>query len=301
MMALGHSINEASEGKNQQYLDIMKLKEFEEISTIAYVHDVSIGRTKAETGFVKLYLKDCNSKVITATLFDVEDFTMSGVNVTQFKHRPVRLLCIVQEFRGQLSLIIDGKNGIQLYDGEFDYDQFIGRLDSNLESLEKDLNVIGCKYTVDTDAWRNSLLDNLAGGSYGAYARLVEYAYDTVSGYVKYMSVAEREDVLKSFAITAEYYYRYLQKQQKLSVVGTVAVYPFIQEIMQITDGDDSKTVILDVFGAVVGLSEPKHLYAHLIKNAFDTANTTIRLQSRYKSMVVGTTTRIGGAELSKY
>ena len=85
MIFLGNGATERKYKDEEKYLDISKLKEFEQITTIAYVHDVSVGRTKMESGFVKLFLKDCNSNVVSAILFDVENFVFSGINIMQFK------------------------------------------------------------------------------------------------------------------------------------------------------------------------------------------------------------------------
>ena len=46
MIFLGNGATEGKYKDEEKYLDISKLKEFEQITTIAYVHDVSVGRTK---------------------------------------------------------------------------------------------------------------------------------------------------------------------------------------------------------------------------------------------------------------
>ena len=48
MIFLGNGATEGKYKDEEKYLDISKLKEFEQITTIAYVHDVSVGRTKME-------------------------------------------------------------------------------------------------------------------------------------------------------------------------------------------------------------------------------------------------------------
>ena len=55
MIFLGNGATEGKYKDEEKYLDISKLKEFEQITTIAYVHDVSVGRTKMES--CKTFLK----------------------------------------------------------------------------------------------------------------------------------------------------------------------------------------------------------------------------------------------------
>lgn len=300
MISLGHSANEKSYKDTDKYLDLTKLKEFEQVTVIAYVYDVSVGRTKMESGFVKLFLKDSNSRIVSAILFDVENFVFSGINVMQFKHRAVTLRCMVQNFKGQVSLLIDGDSGIRLYDEEFDYDRFVGRMHSDLSVVKKDADSVGADF-VDIESWQNTQIDEIASGAIGAYGRLVELAYSSVSMYAKYLEEKNAHDLKMAFFVTAEWYFRYLKKQQYLSVVGTVTAYPCIQAISQLLAEDDSKIVALDSFGAVVGLSAPKHLFAHYVNNAFNNTLTNMKLENRYKSMPMATTVHIGGVDLSKY
>lgn len=300
MIFLGNGATERKYKDEEKYLDISKLKEFEQITTIAYVHDVSVGRTKMESGFVKLFLKDCNSNVVSAILFDVENFVFSGINIMQFKHRAVQLRCLVQNFKGQISLLIDGETGIKLYDDEFDYNRFVGRMDSDLSIVTEDAKRLVADF-IDVESWKNTQIDEIASGAIGAYGRVVELAYCKVDKYAGYFAGDDARDLRMSFLVTAEWYFRYLKKQQFVSVVGAVTAYPCMQAISQVLENDNCKIVALDSFSAVVGLSAPKHLFAHLINNAFSSVLLEMKLINRYGSMPVATTVYVGGVELSKY
>ena len=119
-----------------QLLDMQHIPEMTTVERIAYVYDVSLGVSKLEDGFVKFFLKDCNAAVTTAVMFNVEKFFESGMKASAFKGKPIRFKCMAQEFNGRLSLVIDGNYGVSIYDGPFEYERFIGKLDSDVVSVQ---------------------------------------------------------------------------------------------------------------------------------------------------------------------
>ena len=190
MESYGRSINDAKVAK---YLDMNGIPEAVAVDRLAYVHDVSLGNTKYGDGFITFFLKDCNAKIVTARLFNVADAMMSGMSIAGFKHKPVQLRCVAQEFNGSLSLIIDGVSGISVYDGEFDFDRFIGRVNSDLTEVE------AAGVEVDS-AWKRIPVEGIADGKLGGYARVVELAFGCIKPFMN-------EEMAGIFSEVANYYF----------------------------------------------------------------------------------------------
>lgn len=297
MESLGRSVNESK----VKYLDMNSIPEFTSVQRIAYVHDVSIGMTKMESGFVKFFLKDCNANLTTAILFDVEDFLFSGVNATAFKHKPVIFRCIAQDYKGRLSLVIDGKEGISVYDGDFDFDRFIGREQYSMAALEKCMPEYGIDAELPFSEWASCSIEELSRGKVGAYNRLVELAFGTLEPILNTLPFDEAKKLLTVFITVADYNYQYMKTKRHTDVIGNLGVLPLLNRLSNKMDGDDNKILCQDALSSVAGLNKPKHLYAHLIKNAFENAQQTLCLQTQFNAMPFGAKAYAGGVELSKY
>lgn len=284
---------------NSKYLDVNKLVEGIVFHGVAYVHDVSLGMSKFESGFVKFFLKDCNANVITATLFDVEDFMMSGISVAALRHKAIEFKGATQEYRGRKSIVIDGREPVKVYDGEFDYARFIGTVKSDLSDFER--TCVDADITIDNVNWEKTSFDELCRGKCGAYSRFIELSFGTCKPMLNAFTDEERKEFLSTFVITAENYFKYLKKHQNIEVIGSLGVYELLSCISSKYADDNAKMIYLDTLSAVVGADKPKHLYAHLIKEAFDTARFTLTLQSQYETMPIGTKMHVGGVDLSKY
>lgn len=296
MEYVGKSITEE---QTIPYLDMQKIPELKEVQRIAYVHDVTYGTSRNDSGYVRFFLKDCNGNTTIAMLFDVEDFMMSGIKIAAFKHKPVVFKCVVQEHRGKLSLILSGKEGVRIYDGPFDYNRFIGSVEFSSVAMQDCILSMGVDAQISR--WDTTAIEELARGKYGAYNRVVELAFGALSPVIYGMEENAGKELLDTFLITAEYYFRYLKDKQSTDVIGTLGIYSYLYTISQRYHDNNNKLLYLDALSAVVGSDKPKHLYAHLIKNAFENAKTTLVLQQQFDVIPMGTKTFVGGVELSKY
>lgn len=293
MEAVGRSVN--STGGIPE-LDMNTIPEFKPVERIAYVHDVSVGMSKFDSSFVKFFLKDCHGDTVMATLFDVQD-VLRGVKVAAFKHKAVKFMCVAQEFHGRLSLTIDGAIGIQVYDGPFDYDKFIGSVNYDFTQLHG--AYIHAGMDVSVDGWNRCSIEELGKGRYGAYCRMVQLAFSHIYPYV--CTDELNEELLSCFSVTADAYFRYLSKKQNTEVIGSLGIYEQINRVSVQYSESDSKLLYVDCIAAVAGTDKPKHFYAHLIKSAFDSAKTSLAMEIQFNSMPLGTKAYVGGVEISKY
>lgn len=296
MESLGNSAKNESV---QKYLNLSTMPEFKPFECLAYVHDVSLGVSKFDSGFIRFFVKDCKANITTATLFDVENFLLSGIDAMAFKHKAVKLTAVAQEYRGRKTLIIDGVKGITLYDGEFDYSKFVGRVDYDLTGVESMVERTGI--SLDTGEWLAEPIDTLMKGRNGGYCRLIEVVGGILQSVAGGMSDKDVKELETAFMVVANYYYRYLKRFQHLEGIGELGVYSLVNQLNAQYNGDDSVTVYIDALLAVTGAAKPRHLIAHVISNAFTMAKQTLELTVAFETVPMGMKCYVGGVELSKY
>ena len=292
MESYGSSINNTE----TKLLDMSRIPEAVPLTRIAYVHDVKLGRTKYDSGFITFILKDCNARVVPARLFDVANEDMTGVSVAGFKHKPVELRCVAQEFNGAISLIVDGIGGIKVIDAPVGLNQFIGQVESDLTDYVGALSTatkdVGPEWM--SSAWQRVPLESIADGKLGGYAKVVEIAFGALKPQIT-------DELLQAFAVTAYYYFEYLKTKQAVDVLGSLSAYQILNTVTQRFTDSESKFVYLDCLRSTIGMNKPLHLYAHLISGAFQFAETSLLLSQRFETQASGTKAFVGGVELSKY
>lgn len=279
------------------YLDMKHIQECCELTKIAYVHDISFGQTKYQDGFIKFFLKDCNSEIVVARLFRPENFMLSGVNAASFKHKPVIFKCVAQAFNGSLSLVLCGDPAIQVYQGEFDYKQFIGQAEFDLSALQQFYNEIDPDW-VPPVKWGTSSVDSILNGKAGGFARLAECAFSCL---IPFLTENNANELLPSFVIAMENWFDYIQIAQNTEVVGSLPAYDILQTISTRYCNDNNKLLYLDCTRAVIGTDKPMHFFAHLIKDAVTYSKKMLQLSDKFSTQLLGTKCFTGGVELSKY
>ena len=282
------------------YLDVSALAEGMVYTKVAYVQSVSTGLQKNAAGFITFYLKDCNANLITARLFNVEDFMLSGVKGSALAKHPVKITFVPQEFNGRMSLVIDGKIGVELYTGEFDYKRFTGSVDVDLTKAE----AIG-KACMPEDWELNPMystasFDYVGQGRAGAFASIFNSALVTVSGYCALPGV-NKESLLTVFFNAMEQYFQILMNRQKLSAFGNFEDFKFINSVSVKFSSDDNCMCIVDTVKALSGASKPLGYEAALIKNAVDGAMFALNASLALQSVPFGTKTMVNGVDVLKY
>jgi hypothetical protein len=294
------SINDLS-GSSDLYLDISKLVEGLTYEKVALVTSADASLTKANTGFAKFYLKDLNANVVTAYLFDVENFAFCGVKLSGFKNRPVILKFVVQHFNGGLSLVVDREYGIKVYDGEFDRGRFIGKYDID-EGMVKSMasRCFGSKWEFPVE-YRVRAFSNIGQGRVGAFGKLVELSLHQLNGYLSLSGVVEK-DLLGVFFVATEFYFRILEAREVYGFLEGVKSLEIISSLNQYDYWDsEMKAIVIDTVMPLAGLGKPKHLYSHLIHNAVQMSADAMNLILANNRMIVGASSNIGGVLLSKY
>lgn len=286
---------------NDIFLDVSKLVEGLIYERVALVISANAGTTKTNSGFARFYLKDINSNVVCARLFDVKDFVSCGINLAEFKNRPVKLRFIAQGFNGGLSLIVDGEYGIKSYDGDFDRSKFIGSYSFNSDVIELFARDCGmpADWTLPVE-YKVASFQEIGQGRVGAFAKMVEICSRCLSGYLALDGV-DRDELAQAFFVTIECYYRLLKAKEVYGFLEDIKAFDIVSGIDTMSYNKELKAIVLDCVRPLAGFGHPKHLFSHLINNSINNAIANLDLVLCNNQLIVGASTKIGGVSLSKF
>lgn len=284
-------------GDGDEYLDVSTLADGVTYEKVALVVDATPGVTKMMSGFAKFYLKDVNANVIRAVLFDVKDFVFSGLKMSAFKNKPVKLRFAVQEWGGSLSLIIDGSFGIEEYSGDFDYSRFVGSIDFDREFLNQFYSRFDDVVPEDLHFMTDSTLGQ---GRTGALGKIMESVVVTLSSYSGLLgdSFGSLMHVCHK-GLIAEY--RLSKLRQRESVFSDAKVFELFTSLNNLYLEDPYYLQVHDLMRCIFEYGKPKHLFSHLFLKAFDNAVSSLNLLLLNNGLVVGSSLSLGGVELSKF
>ena len=285
-------------GEADNYLRVSELCENLNYTKVAYVMDTDIGVSKTESGYAKFYLKDANATVVTAFLFNVQDFANSGVKLSMMKGKPVLVTFIPQVYHGRASLLIDGEQGIRVWDGKFEQSIFIGKVDYNEQLIIKSAQSVLSDWEFPAE-FRVFTDNKLGQGREGAYPRVVEMALRTLAGYTR--SVPDGKGLLCVFFALVDAKFRLMKLRQTFDFLTDAKIFDVVNEISQKQHDSEYYPIIVDGVRALAGFGKPTHLYSLLSLEALKQAESALNLIVINEGLVTGTSLEIGGVVLSKY
>lgn len=282
------------------YLRLSDLQEGVEYTKIAFVTDAGSGLSKANTGFAKFYLKDIDSNVVSAFLFDVQDYIFSGIKLAQFKGKAVKITFVLNYYNGKHNLVINGQKGIEEYTGEIDKSKFIGHLDYNVNNIVKVAKIVvdpNWEFPVE---WTLTSFDNIGQGRVGAFAKVLELTFNSLLGYKSVMDPSDYEALMCSFIITMEAKFR-IMKSEALTIGAGKAIFDIFESMNNKYKEHKYFNIIHDCLTGICNYGGRTSMHAHLIFNSFNQAVENINLILINKALIVGSTTKVGGVDLSKF
>lgn len=280
------------------YLRVSELCENLNYTKVAYVMDTDVGVSKTESGYAKFYLKDANATVVTAFLFSVQDFANSGIKLSMMKGKPVLVTFVPQVYHGRVSLIIDGQQGIRVWDGEFEQSIFIGKVEYNEQLIVKSAQAVLADWEFPAE-FRIFTDNRLGQGREGAYPRVIEMALRTLAGYTG--SVPDGKGLLRVFFALVDANFKLMRLKQKFDFLTDAKVFDVVNEICQKYHDDEFYPVVVDGVRALAGFGKPTHLYSILSLEVMRQAEHVLNLIIVNEGLVTGTSIETGGVVLSKY
>lgn len=278
------------------YLDSTKLIENNDYECVAFVVNSSAGVTKRESGYFTFYLKSVDNTILTAQLFNIDNFIEKGFGAKYLLHKPVKVKFTAQIYYGRWSLIL---KDIQLWEGEFDRSLFLGKLNIDLSEIIRWTQKTGV--TVPYNEWECTSFAELADGNAGAFAAL---ACTTISHLETYNNlwgidyIALAEVALCSLKALFNYY----KLKEEFPIVLRTKVLEILSRISAENAHSPNLAVINDSCASIVGLGEPQHLYSNLVNRCINATIKDMKLIYLYKGMPLGAATKaFDDVELVKY
>lgn len=284
------------------YLDISSLKVDEEYRRIAYATNYRIGRARNETSFYTFSLKDCNARTVQARLFDIENQQESLFVAEELKGSPVLVSFRVQDYDGSISLVI---SNIERYEGEFELEKFIGKVENaeeNLEYVKDKINELYGEeqFSMNKNYIRESV-PNIMNGTMGGYTKLLHMAINYVYSF-KDLDGINESDLGYVFHVCQGRYFRYLKQASETKIPIKYDKAKSLAELFNKVEGKKCEYLIMDCMYSLCGIDKPESIYSHIIYNAFRQAEIMLARLDIYNSMLIGARKEIGGDEvLVKY
>lgn len=286
------------EEQTHDFLLVKELKVGKKYTKVAYLSNVSIGTQRNDYGFATFYLKDYEGNLVTAKLFNLAEFMLSGVNMTLMRKHPVELTFVVQEYNG-ISLVIDGEKGIHVWDGDFPFAQFLGTVDVDTSTIEG----IGQKFLPGFELnvmMKTASLDSIAQGRAGGFLKVFDIALAQVCGYNSVVGI-NFEDLVFTFYQTMALYFEVLLQRQKLNNYDDMFDYEILHNARMKFKDDERMMPIINSLRALISNTKTAGIEDFIIKHAVETAITTLNAAYQLNVTPVGVRINVGGVSLLKY
>lgn len=279
-----------------KYLDSTKLIENNDYECVAFVVNSTSGITKRESGYFTFYLKSVDNTILTAQLFDVENFVKSGFNAKYLMHKPVIVKFTAQIYYGRWSLIL---RDIKLWEGDFNRSLFLGKLTVDTSEILRWSHKTGV--LVPINEWECTSFAELADGNAGAFAVLAGATLNHLEAYnnlwgIDYIALSEIA------LCTLKALFNHYKLKEEFPVVLRSKLLDILTRSNLENDKSPNSAVINDACASILGLGTPQHLYSNLVCRSIMNTIKDMKLIYLYKSMPLGAgTTTFDGIELVKY
>ena len=282
---------------NDDYLNVSTLQEGREYEKIAYVANASTGWQKNDHGFVTFYLKDINGDAVTARLFNVKDFMLSGVKSSAMRHHFVKIKFQSQIFKGSVSLIIESIEIAEVQNQGELLPQFIGHVEVDTTTLDRLYSSV--LKTQLPSKFKGVSLERIANGRIGGFAKMLDMTITSVAGTIDLPGIDSNE-LFFVLLNTANYYFDLLEHRQELSEVDDFEDYKILTRIDIELQSSDSRYIIIDAVRALAGNYEPCTMLSFIVVHAIKSSIFILNTSYRMKNTPFGTKVNIGGSSLLK-
>lgn len=270
-------------------LDMHNLVDGLEGSALALVMKAVPGMTRYEHGFFTFYVKDRRGNVIPARLFNVKDFSESGLVAKAYEGKPVQIKFTSQIFNGSWSLLV---KEIELFNGKFDYDIFVGKVDFD-EAMVREL-FASRKLVLNPDLLVYAL-PQICNGKVGGFGKLIEAAYKTLMGYAS--MVTDFDVLLDVFVRSICGYFAKCKQEALHPVPNQVAL---LNAIITGVQNAPNKNILTDSLQAIMGFGKPTFMESHLVYNAIVAAKNNLTIIEINNSAVKGAFVEVPGGRMTR-
>ena len=265
-------------------LDIKELQDGLEYEKICYLLNYKAGITQQEKGFYTFYVKDKNANVIAARMFDPKDYINAGFTAMLMKSKAVKIKFIAQIWNGSWSLIV---NDIEAWQGEFNYEDYIGKAEYNAEALEAVYNNLFSQAL--NPEYYGEFFPDLCDGRIGGFISVLEKSFTQLYSFK--MESLNVKDLHRCFFITMDAYFNFLKLKKQYGIVPSQKIFEIINSIHFQYSDSSYLNEITDTVLSLTGLAQPQHIYSHLICSVVNQTKELLTLIYKNQTMPNGSTT----------
>ena len=277
-------------------LNINELVENGEYTRRALMTGSKTGMTALEKGFFTFYFKDCTGNLIVGRKFDLKDYIEAGFDVAAFKNKLVTIDFKAQIFNGSWSLVV---NNIKIADDQTGYEDFIGKIDvPGIPGVEKIYSAfLGEPYSMPI-AYLTESIPSVCQGKSGGVALLFSLASKMLSNY-RSLPTVDAQLLFKIFDVSFAKCYAYMKMRKELDVITNSVIIELLTSVKN--QFLDNTELAIDCASSLMGLTQPQHLYSHLIYNAVHTNLKMLEMAFINNSLPLGSNTFYKGVNLLRY
>lgn len=277
-----------------EYLNLNDLFQNQKFSKICLVKDVKSGVSILGQGYYTFYVRDCNAHVLTARLFNPDGFSDSGFNALLLKGKPAKIDFTATIYNGNWSLVLEK---ISLYNGDFDYDVWLG--DASVKfKLPDEIEKVIAEGHVPFDFYNVSVLNGINNGKKGSAARLY---LNVLKRLLEFRDTFQTNGLIDVFNASFDFWFRYQQLKDKFEIIDAKSSFALKNDIFKRYERSVYITSIMETCLALIKEGEPKHLFCHIICDLMNTEIGIMNLVSVYESIPSGMFSRVDDKILMKY
>lgn len=282
--------------QNTKDLDLNDLVENDEYVRRALVVGHKSGVTALEKGFFTFYLKDRNGNLIAGRSFDVKNFIESGFDAASFKNKLVTIDFKAQIFNGSWSLIV---NSIKIADDQSGYENFVGKIEvGGVEFVEKLFTtILGRNYQIPVNYLTESVT-SVGQGKSGGIGLLFVLSSKILANY-RSLPTVDAKVLFEIFDVAFRKYCTYLKMKDELDVISNSVIIDLLTSVRN--QFSDNVELAIDCTASLMGLTQPQHLYSHLICSTVTNTLRIMDLASKNSTLPLGSNAFYKGVNLLRY
>lgn len=277
-------------GQDKKFLDLQFPDVELKVTSVAYLIYGTIGYTKSEISkpYVLLNLRDYGGNLVLGWMFDTFDIDDMASLLAKAARSPIQITYKLRDRAGSLELLV---NEFESYSGsDFPFDKFLGKIDRSEEmfsNANKFLTKnIGEEVSLSLELQTEGFIP-ICSGRQGGYAMLAWSVLKAVSAYFEGPSIDKRLLTLTAYR-GLELYAKHLRNKDKVHI-------PLRHELMKMVLDESSKgstaeerNILADCLAALLEISEPTHLYSHIVCEHIKLTQRMLQYSYQYPVMMGG-------------
>lgn len=291
-------------GKDNRFLDIQNPSFKLSVESLAFLADARVRYTKGDLRpYIALSIRDINGHLVSGWMFNVPNLEEQMVSIIDCKKKPVTIYYKVEPREGRYELKVEN---VKKYQGAFPFDKFMGSIPHTTQMFDHVQKFLAKNVSADVKMSINleteSFLE-ICAGRHGGYAKFAYTVFEAIAKYFDSPEVVRAELSLVTLKCL-ELYANYLRGLANSQVYLPHELLGLISDQKDLGVSPDLQrlnNIITDAGLAVLGIAEPNHPYAHIVKDIMSSTEKLLKITYAYPTMIALSSMRIGDKCIAKY